>query len=95
MNPFRSCFSLDICPGVGLQDQIDQGSSSLFFLRNLHTVPHTGCKIYIPTNSVVGFSSLHTLASICCVWIFLMMAILVPTPSFFLYSPDISFHLES
>ena len=30
---------------------------------------------YIPTNSVGGFPSLYTLSSICCLWIFLMIAI--------------------
>ena len=32
--------------------------------------------IYIPTKSVGGFPSLHALVIICCLWIFLMLAIL-------------------
>ena len=36
MNPFRSCFSLDICPGVGLQGHMV--ALFLVFLRSLHTV---------------------------------------------------------
>ena len=34
------------------------------FLRTLHTVFHSGCTIYIPTNSVGGFPFLHTLSSV-------------------------------
>ena len=34
------------------------------FLRNLHTVFHSGCIIYIPTKSARAFSFLHTLSSI-------------------------------
>ena len=30
------------------------------FLRNLHTVYHSGCINYIPTNSARGFPFLHT-----------------------------------
>ena len=38
---FELRFSLDRCPGVGL---LDQNSSSIFsFLRNPHTVSHSGC----------------------------------------------------
>ena len=41
MDPFRLCFSLDICPGVGLLDHM----IVLFFssLRNLHIVLHNDC----------------------------------------------------
>ena len=35
------------------------------FLRNHHNVFHSDCTIYILTNSVLGFSLLHILASIC------------------------------
>jgi len=33
------------------------GSSISSFLRNLHTVLHSGCASFIPTNSVRGFST--------------------------------------
>ena len=52
--------------------------SSIFsFLRNLHTVLHSGCINIHPMNSVGGFPSLHTLYWIYCLWIFLIIAILV------------------
>ena len=72
--PFKPCFPLGICPVVGLQGHvvalflIFKGISILF---SIVTVP-----IYIPTNNVGGFPSLHALSSICCLWIFLMMDIL-------------------
>jgi len=51
-------------------------SLSVFsFLRNLHAVLCSGCSIYIPTDSEGGSLSLHTLSSIHCWWIFLMIAI--------------------
>ena len=36
------------------------------FLRNLHTVLHSGCIIFIPTNAARGLHFLHTLSSIYC-----------------------------
>ena len=38
--PFKSCFSLDFCPGVGLQGHM---ISVFSFLRDFHTVLHSGC----------------------------------------------------
>ena len=38
---FELEFSLDICPGVGLLDHMV--TLFLIFLRNLHTIFHTGC----------------------------------------------------
>ena len=41
MYPFRSCFSPDICPGVGVQGyMVALGSSMFSFLRNRHTFLH-------------------------------------------------------
>ena len=56
MYPFGSCFSLDICPGVGLQGHM----VALFFvflkgiciLISIVAIP-----IYIPTNSIERFPS--------------------------------------
>ena len=36
------------------------------FLRNLHTIVHSGVSIYIPTNSARVYPFLHTLSSIYC-----------------------------
>jgi len=41
------------------------GNSIFHFLRNIHTVSIVAVPVYIPTNSIGGFSSLHTLSSIC------------------------------
>ena len=47
------------------------------FLRNLHTVFHSGCISYIPTSSVERFPFLHTLSNTCCLWnFFFLMAVL-------------------
>ena len=42
------------------------GSSIFILLMNVHTVFIVAVPIYIHTNSVGGFPSLHTLSSICC-----------------------------
>ena len=55
-------FSLDICPGGELLDHTIV--LFLFFLKNLHTVFHSGYITYIPTNSVQGFPFLRILANI-------------------------------
>ena len=46
------------------------GSSMYRFLRYLHTVLQVVVPAYIPTNSAGGFPFLHTLSSICYLWIY-------------------------
>ena len=65
---FQIVFFSGFMPRSGLQGHvvalflIFKGISTLFSIVN---VP-----IYIPTNNVGGFPSLHALSSICCLWIF-------------------------
>ena len=61
-------------PRSGIAGSYD--SSIFSFLRDLHTVLHSGASIYIITNCVRGFPFLHTLSRIYCCRFFLMIAIL-------------------
>ena len=45
----------------------------LFFLENSILFSIVAVPIYIPTNTIGGFPSLHTLSSIYCLWIFFFM----------------------
>ena len=71
---FRSCFSLDICPGVELQGHMIALFLVCLFvvvvLRNFHLFSILTVSIYILINSVGGVPSLHTLSSIYCLWVF-------------------------
>ena len=70
------CFYLNVCPGVGLQDYV---SSIFSFWRNFHTVLKSSSSIYIPTNSIRGFPSIHTLSHIYCFCFFFFLTIAVLT----------------
>jgi len=65
-------FFPDICLGEGLLDYM-VALLIYFFLRNLHTVSVVATPIYIPTNSVRGFSFFHTPSSIYYLWTSKMM----------------------
>ena len=41
-------------------EQQQHGNSSFNFLRQSHTVFHSGCTSYIPTSKTLGFPLLHT-----------------------------------
>ena len=41
------------------------GSSTVSFLRTLHTVPHSGCTVYTRTSTEGGCPFLHILSGIC------------------------------
>ena len=64
----HASFSVTISPGHMLSNRIvgSYGSFIPRFLRNLHTVLHSGWSTYIPTNSVGGFPFLYILSSIHC-----------------------------
>ena len=69
MNSFKTCFSPDVCLGMESWKWIH--SSSIFtFVRNLHTVLHSGYIRLLLHNSVGGFPFLHMLSNIYCLWIF-------------------------
>ena len=60
-------FSLDIYSRVQL---MDHGTSVFSFLRNLHTVFHTGCNNLHLCQQCTGFPFFHVLVNICYLWIF-------------------------
>ena len=67
---FGSSFSLDICPGMGLQGHM------VSFLRNPHSVLHSGCTDLHSHRQRSRFPTLHTPSSNCCLQVFFMTAIL-------------------
>ena len=58
MNPFGSCFSLNICPGLGLQSHM--AVLFLVFYRTSILFSIVAIPIYIPTSSVGWFPSFQT-----------------------------------
>ena len=69
-------------PRSGIAGSYD--SSIFSFLRDLHTVLHSGASIYIITNCVRGCPFLHTLSRIYCCRFFLMIAILTGVRWYFI-----------
>ena len=61
-------FSIMISSGYMPSSEIagSYGSFIPSFFNNLHTILHSGCTIYIPTNRTRGFPFLHILSSISC-----------------------------
>ena len=89
---FESWFSSRCMPRDGIARSFGWwfGCSICSFLWNLHTV-HSGCTVYIPTNTIGGFPIHHTLSSRYCLLIFLMMAILTGVRWYPHYSFDLCF----
>ena len=65
---FRIMFFSRYMPRNGIARSY--GNSIFNFLRNLHTVLHSGCTSLHSHNSVGGFPALYALSSIYCLWIF-------------------------
>ena len=74
--PFHTMFFSRYMPRSGIAGSY---SSSIFFLRNFHLFFTGILPIYIPINSVGGFSSLHTLSRIYCLWIYFALGIKIAT----------------
>ena len=70
-------FGAMLFSGLGLGLQSHMVALFLVFSETSILFSIVSVPIYIPSSSAGGFPSLHTLSSICCLWIFLMMAILM------------------